>query len=273
MDSPFALNVRQTIDRENRRLRAVMFTDLAGFTALIEADERRGLNARDRNMRSIDTHHAAFRGTIVKRLVDGTLSTFPSSLDAVRAGNSNQRELAATLPVRVGIHVGEVIVEDNNVIGDAVNIASRIESFSVPDGVLMSGSACEQVRNQGEVEVVALGRFQFKNVGRPYEIFAVSSEGVIVPEPGMLQGKGEQSAGLPSNLPNLIAPLVGRVGDRGEEAGIHSAIAWTHLQDGDSVSASLLLRVRSGAHRHRQHSRVRTPTDRTRGGRRVRAAL
>jgi class 3 adenylate cyclase len=62
MDSPFALNVRQTIDRENRRLRAVMFTDLAGFTALIEADERRGLNARDRNMRSVDTHHAAFGG-------------------------------------------------------------------------------------------------------------------------------------------------------------------------------------------------------------------
>jgi len=97
---------------------------------------------------------------------DGTMSTFPNSLAAVLAAVAIQRELVVQeIPVRIGIHVGEVMLEPGDMIGDAVNIASRIESFAVPGGVMLSDSACDQLKNRSEVEVVRLGRFRLKMSG------------------------------------------------------------------------------------------------------------
>src|SRR5437764_7168323 len=191
-----------------------MFTDMVGYTALLQADEQRGLEARDRYVGALESHHDAFGGTIVQRLGDGSLSMFPSSLDAVLAAIEIQRQLAAeNVPVRIGIHVGEVVVDPQRLTGDAVNIAARIESFAVPGGVMLSDSAYDQVRNRSDVGAVRLGRFKLKNVGRPFELYAVSGDGIVVPDPGTLEGKGERFASLPSNLPDPVAPLVGRAAD------------------------------------------------------------
>ncbi len=111
------------------------------------------------------------------------------------------------------MHVGEVIVEPERLTGDAVNIAARIESFAVPGGVMLSDSAYDQIKNRSDVGVVPLGRFRLKNVGRPFELYAVSADGIVVPDPGALEGKGERFASLPSNLPEPTAPLVGRDAD------------------------------------------------------------
>jgi hypothetical protein len=193
-----------------------MFTDIVGYTAMMQADERLGLDKRDRYMRALESHHDAFGGTIVKRMGDGSMSKFPSSLAAVLAGVAIQRELSAQeVPVRIGIHVGEVLVEPRDLLGDAVNIASRIESFAVPGGVMLSDSAYEHLKNRSEVSVVSLGRFRLKNVGRPFELYAVSADGVVVPESWALEGKGERYASLPSNLPDPGAPLLGRAIDLG----------------------------------------------------------
>lgn len=141
---------------------------------------------------------------------DGTLSRFPSSLDAVLAAVEIQRELVAQdISVRIGIHVGEVFVEEEDLVGDAVNIASRIESFAVPGGVMLSDTAFDQLRNRTDIGVVSLGKFRLKNVGRPFELFAVAAEGVVVPNPNALEGKGERYASLPSNLPLPSMPLLG----------------------------------------------------------------
>lgn len=200
--------------RLDRQIVAVMFTDIVGYTALMQADERLGLDKHDRYMRALEGHHDAFGGTIVKRMGDGTMSTFPSSLAAVLAAVAIQRELAAQeVPVRIGIHVGEVMLEPGDMLGDAVNIASRIESFAVPGGVMLSDSAYDHVKNRSEVDVVSLGRFRLKNVGRPFELYAVSADGVVVPEPGALEGNGERFASLPSNLPDPATPLLGRAAD------------------------------------------------------------
>src|SRR5207245_1727610 len=146
---------------------------------------------------------AGFRGTIVRHLGGGSMSMSPSALAAVLAAVEIQRELAAhDVSVRIGVNVGEVIVEPERLTGEAVNIAARIESFAVPGGVLLSDSAYEQIRNRSDVGVVGLGRFRLKNVGRPYELYAVSADGVVVPDPVALEGKGERFASLPSNLPN-----------------------------------------------------------------------
>ena len=200
--------------RLDRRLVAVMFTDMVGYTALIQADERRGLDKRDRYMSALESHHDSFGGTIVQRLGDGTMSMFQSGLDAVLAAVAIQRELAAQeVPVRIGVHVGDVIVEPDRLTGVAVNIAARIESFAVPGGVMLSDSVYDQIKNQSGVGVVWLGRFRLKNVGRPFELYAVSADGVVVPDPRVLKGKGEQFAMLPSNLPDPVGPVLGRAAD------------------------------------------------------------
>jgi len=201
-------------ERLDRRLVAVMFTDMVGYTALMQADERLGLDKRDRYMSALEGHHDAFGGTIVQRLGDGSMSMFPSALAAVLAAIEIQRELAAEdVPVRIGVHVGEVVVDPERLTGDAVNIAARIESFAVPGGVMLSDSAYDQIKNRSDVGIVRLGRFRLKHVGRPFELYAVAADGVVVPDPAALEGKGEQFASLPSNLPDPVAPLVGRAAD------------------------------------------------------------
>jgi predicted ATPase/class 3 adenylate cyclase len=198
----------------DRRLVAVMFTDMVGYTALFQADERNALDTRNRYMATVERHHEDFGGTIVQRLGDGTTSMFPSSLGAVQAAVEIQRELAGhDIPVRIGIHVGEVIVEPQGLIGDPVNIASRIESFAVPGGVMLSDVAYDQLKNRSDVAAVGLGRFKLKNVGRPFELYAVAAEGIVVPDARALEGKGERFASLPSNLPEPAPPLIGRAAD------------------------------------------------------------
>src|SRR6185437_7009699 len=157
--------------------------------------------------------HAACGGTIVQRLGDGSMSMFPSALGAVEAAVSIQRELIpAEVPARIGIHVGEVIVEPERLSGEAVNIASRIESFSVAGGVMLSDSAYDQIKSRAELDVLRVGRYRLKNVGRPYELYAISDEGLVVPDPQTLAGKGD-SAALPTNLPEPGAQLIGRGSD------------------------------------------------------------
>jgi predicted ATPase/class 3 adenylate cyclase len=203
--------VRQELDR---RLVAVAFTDMVGYTALMHADEQQAVERRDRYWRAVDRQHQAFGGTIVQRLGDGSMSMFPSALAAVQAAVEIQRELAVEdVPVRIGIHVGEVTLDRERLTGEAVNIASRIESFAVPGGVMLSDSAYDHLRNRTDVAVVSLGRFRLKNVGRPLELFAVSADGIVVPDPRALEGKGERFASLPSNLPDPVGPLLGRAKD------------------------------------------------------------
>jgi predicted ATPase/class 3 adenylate cyclase len=198
----------------DRRLVAVMFTDMVGYTALMQADERAAVERRDRYVRTLERQHDAFGGTIVQRLGDGSMSMFPSSLAAVNAAVAMQHDLGADeIQVRIGVHVGEVVIEPERLTGEAVNIAARIESFAVPGGVMLSDSAYDQIRNRSDFAVVSLGRFRLKNVGRPLELYAVAADGVVVPDPAALEGKGERSTSLPSNLPDPSAPLLGRATD------------------------------------------------------------
>jgi predicted ATPase len=190
-----------------------MFTDIVGYTTLIQADESLGLDKRGRYWSALERGHEAYGGTIVQRLGDGSMSMFPSALSAVQAAVAIQRDLTlADVPVRIGIHVGEVMVEPERLTGEAVNIASRIESFSVAGGVMLSDSAYDQIKSRTELEVVRMGRHRLKNVGRPFELYAISAEGLVVPDPRRLAGKGE-SAALPTNLPEPGRQLVGRADD------------------------------------------------------------
>ncbi len=192
-----------------------MFADIVGYTALMQEDEQLGIETRTRYQEVLRAQHEAFGGTIVQYYGDGALTMFPNTVDAIRCAIEIQKECRRPLavPVRIGIHVGNVIVEPAGLVGDAVNIASRIESFGVPGGVLVSDSVHDQIKNQSQLGFVGLGKFKLKNVGRPFEIFAVSTDGLEVPAADFLQGKGERFASLPSNLPEPATAMLGRDAD------------------------------------------------------------
>ena len=198
-----------------RQLAAVMFVDIVGYTALMQADERAAIESRTKFQQVLRLQHDAFGGVVVELRGDGALTIFPSSVDAIRCATAIQWECSEppVVPLRVGIHAGEVIVDEHNVIGDAVNIASRIESFGVPGGVLVSDAVYEQAKNQPGLDFVRLGTFRLKNVGRPFEIYALSGPGLAVPDSQLLEGKGERFASLPTNLPQPATPLIGRDDD------------------------------------------------------------
>jgi adenylate cyclase len=112
----------------DRRLAAVMFTDMVGDTALIESDEQAAVEKRDRYVSALDRQNDAFGGTVVQRLGDGSMSMFPSSLAAVQAVVGMQQELAAQdVPVRIGVHVGEVVVESRRLTGGRQHRIARLK--------------------------------------------------------------------------------------------------------------------------------------------------
>ena len=195
-----------------RRLVAIMFTDMAGFTELMQRDEASGLQMRSRHKEVFQQQHAKYEGEIIQYFGDGTLSIFSNSNDAIECAISMQKDFQSPnkVPVRIGIHVGSVIVEKEGIIGDAVNIASRIESYANVGGILISDSVQDQVKNQSQYEFILLGKFHLKNVERLFEIYAVSAEGIQVPKNNFLKGKGEKVVSFKSHIPIPTFPILGR---------------------------------------------------------------
>jgi adenylate cyclase len=141
-----------------RRLAAVLAADVAGYSRLMGADEE-GTLARLKAVRKtlVDPDIAAHRGRIVKTTGDGMLVEFASAVDAARSGLEIQRAMAARsdgvpqdsrIEFRIGIHIGDIIVDDNDIFGDGVNIAARLEGIAEPGGVCISDDAFRQIRGR-----------------------------------------------------------------------------------------------------------------------------
>ena len=156
-----------TGDRVERRLAAVLAADVAGYSRLMGADEE-GTLARLKATRKalVDPAIASHRGRIVKTTGDGMLVEFASAVDAVRCAVEVQRSMAeqnADVPqdhrieFRIGIHVGDIIIDDNDIFGDGVNIAARLEGIAEPGGVCISDDAYRQVRGKVDLTCEDLG--------------------------------------------------------------------------------------------------------------------
>jgi len=126
-----SLDKNQSVSSERQRqLVAIMFTDIQGYTALMQKDENKAIAYRDLHRKIFDSTTKKFGGRILQYYGDGTLSTFPSAIDAVQCGIEMQFAFSKEklkIPIRVGIHSGDIIVTDQDIIGDAVNVAARIE--------------------------------------------------------------------------------------------------------------------------------------------------
>lgn len=176
-----------------RQLAAILFADIQGYTALMQDDEVKAIIVRDKFQKALTNEIKPHNGRIIQLNGDGALCIFKSAIEAIRAAIEIQKQMRGepSVPLRIGIHSGDVVTEGKNVYGDGVNVASRIESFAVPGSVFISGKVYDEIRNHKDIEAVSLGKFELKNVSEPMEIFAISNAGLIVPKKEKLEGKGK----------------------------------------------------------------------------------
>ena len=168
---------------QTRHLAAIMFTDVAGYTALMQRDEETARSYRDRHRRVLEEAVPRRGGDLLEHYGDGSLSIFGSAIEAVACALEIQRDLAAEpgVPLRIGIHTGDIVREAQGVYGDGVNVASRVQGLCPPGEVLVSERVYDDLKNQPGMFVRSLGRFELKNVTRPVEIFFVADEDRPVP--------------------------------------------------------------------------------------------
>ena len=176
-----------------RQLAAIMFTDIEGYTAIMQQDEQRAIDLKNRHREVLQHAHKQFDGHVIQFYGDGTLSIFQSAVQAVQCALTMQEAFCRSprIPVRIGLHIGDVIFDDEHVVGDGVNLASRIESLSVAGSVLLSDKVNDEIRNHPELTTISVGTYQFKNIKRLVEVFALNHDGLVKPEPGSLEGKTE----------------------------------------------------------------------------------
>ena len=181
-------------DTQMRKLVAIMFADMTGFTAMMQEDEAKAKILRNRQQQTLETLIPSYNGTIVQFFGDGTLSIFDSAIDAVKCGIEIQKELQEEpkVKLRIGINSGDVVYDTKGLYGDCVNIASRIESIGQGGTVLFSRDVFEKVRNHTSFQIKSIGSFEFKNVDDPIEIFALWNTEVVTPDLKTIEGKLKQ---------------------------------------------------------------------------------
>ena len=180
---------------QQRFLAAILFTDVVGYTAMMQQNEVQAVAAIKRHNTVLERISGQYHGKVVNFYGDGCLCIFPSAMDAMQTALEVQMELQKdpSVPIRIGLHIGEVSLEEGKALGDGVNIASRIQSLGQAQTILFSKEIFDKIRNHPEFKAVSLGTFDFKNVNEPMEVFALANEGLRVPKRNEMEGKLKSS--------------------------------------------------------------------------------
>ena len=177
--------------KDIRLLAAIMFTDMVGYTALMQKNERQAKENRDRHRQVLQESVRVHHGEILQYYGDGTLIIFKSAIEGVKCAVDIQQALQdePKIPLRIGMHIGDIVHDEDGIFGDGVNIASRIESLSVSGAILISEKLNDEIRNHPELSAKSLGEFELKNVKRPVEVFALTNEGLTFPKQKEIKNK------------------------------------------------------------------------------------
>lgn len=164
-----------------RQLAAILFTDIVGYTAIMQEDETKARKIREVHRAVFEQQHQKLNGNIIQYFGDGTLSMFKSAVNAVECAIAMQhafRQHELRIPVRMGIHSGDIFYDGTEIFGHGVNVAARIEAMSAAGSVLISKSVNNELNNHTNFESTSLGTFSFKNVTDPVEVFIIHEQGL-----------------------------------------------------------------------------------------------
>ncbi|MDX2048221.1 MAG: adenylate/guanylate cyclase domain-containing protein, partial [Chitinophagaceae bacterium] len=176
---------------QSRQLAAILFTDIAGYTAIMQQDEQRAIKLVKRHRVVLEKAVSDYEGDVIEYFGDGSLCIFSSVTEAMHCALQIQQQLKTDpiVPLRIGLHIGEIVIEDGKVMGDGVNLASRIQSLGKAGSILFSKEIFDKIRNHHEFQTIRLGRFQLKNVAEPMEVFALANDGLAVPGKEEIEGR------------------------------------------------------------------------------------
>ena len=176
----------EATDGDRRRLSAIVVADVVGYSLLIGSDETGTLSAfRNIRERIVEPLLARYGGRVVKVMGDGLLLEFASAINAVKSAIGIQRELAARsattqersrIQFRIGIHVGDVVIHEDDILGDGVNIAARLEAIADPGGICLSAAVHDQVRDRILCAFEDMGERSLKNIARPLRVYRLLLE-------------------------------------------------------------------------------------------------
>ncbi len=161
----------------NRRLAAVLASDVVGYSRMMGADEAGTLTTLKRHRETVfDPAVTAHKGRVVKLIGDGTLVEFASVVDAVKCALSIQRAIKAQAPpagitLRIGVNLGDVIIDGDDIYGDGVNVAARLEPLAPPGGICVASIVNESVDNRIDVAFKDGGEVTVKNIDRPIRVW------------------------------------------------------------------------------------------------------
>jgi adenylate cyclase len=211
-------------ERVERRLTAILAADVVGFSRLMGADEE-GTLAQLKTLRKtlVDLKIVEHRGRIVKTSGDGMLVEFASAVDAARCAIEVQNGMAgqnADVPqekrieFRIGIHVGDIIIDDSDIFGDGVNIAARLEGIAAPGGISVSRAVHDQVRDRIEATFDDKGEIALKNIARPVQVFALNGAKI---SPAKSPPGSTPALALPDKPSIAVLPFQNMSGDPEQE--------------------------------------------------------
>ncbi len=168
---------------QTRQLAAIMFTDIVGYTALMGEDEQKAFQLLRKNRQIQQPIIKQFNGTWIKELGDGILASFSTATEAVQCSIAIQHSCnnIPDLKLRIGIHLGDMVFEDNDVFGDGVNIASRLQALAPVGGIWVSESVHNNIANKKGIESSFVGEEKLKNVKEPVRIYEVKRPEIFEP--------------------------------------------------------------------------------------------
>ena len=175
----------------SRHLVAIMFTDIVGYTSMMQRDEHAAMEAVRQHQEILQRLVQAHHGEVHNYYGDGSLSLFTSATQAMLCALEMQKQLLQEprVLVRIGIHIGEIYIEGGKIFGDGVNVASRIESIGQGGAVLFSKDVFEKTKNHHEFHTMSIGKFDFKNVDETIEVYALTNPEVVTPDLKLIEGK------------------------------------------------------------------------------------